>query len=148
MTRRRRNHGRGKIDMIDTEGDIATAAQTRTIDITDGDGLTQGREVHDATMIQERTDTGDAETTAERDIHDEDVTTQEMKSPDAIVGTVMSGHVTAGETHDEVTQATPAIGGHDTTKKTIKRRKKSVSASWQLCSPQQQSSTLIASSGS
>jgi hypothetical protein len=148
MMRRRRNRGRRKIDMIDTEGDTATAAQTRTIDITDGDGLTQGRKVHDAAMIQERTDTDDAETTAERDIHDEDAMIRERKTPDAIVGTVMSGRVTTGETRDEAIPATPATGGHDTTKKTTKRRRRNVSASWQPCSPQQQNSTLIANSGS
>jgi hypothetical protein len=133
MRRRRKSHGGGKTDTTGTEGDIVIAVRTLTIDTTDDDALIRDLKVHDVAMIQERIGTGDAETIVEMTVRDEDATIQRTENTDVSTAPVMSDHATSvpakvAETSEEVTP-TLAIGGHGTTKKTIKPRRKSASVS-------------------
>jgi len=67
--RRRRSHGRRRIDI---GGDIVTEARMVRIDITEEDGLIHDREVRVGAMIREMIDIGDEGTIVGRDIHDDD----------------------------------------------------------------------------
>lgn len=150
MRRRRKSHGGEKTDTTGTEGGIVIAARILTIDTTDDDALIRDREAHDVAMIQEKIGTGDAETIVEMTVRDEDATIQRTENLDVSTALVMSDHATSApakvEGISEEVTPTLATGGPDTTKKTIKPRRKSGSASWPPCSLQQQSLTKIAQS--
>jgi hypothetical protein len=137
MRRRRKSHGGKKIDTTGIEGGIVIAARTLAIDITDDDVQIRDREVHDVVMIREKNGTGEAETIVEKIVRDEDTTIQRTENLDenldvstarAMIDHAMSAPAKVEGISEEATP-TLATGDHDTTKKTTKPRRKSVSAS-------------------